>query len=71
MCGIAGLLATRTVADLPRKLAQLSTTLAHRGPDDLGFLTWDEGRDALLGRSPDGWIRDVSPSSTGDSRSST
>lgn len=53
MCGIAGLLAARPVAGLGGKLARLSDTLAHRGPDDWGFLTWDDGRLPDLGREPE------------------
>jgi asparagine synthase (glutamine-hydrolysing) len=50
MCGIAGLLALHPIPELPRKLVQLSQSLAHRGPDDEGFLTWDEGRGPTLVR---------------------
>lgn len=38
MCGIAGLVAKHTSIDLPRILARLSKSLAHRGPDGEGFM---------------------------------
>ncbi|MFM9941144.1 MAG: UDP-N-acetylglucosamine 2-epimerase [Hyphomicrobiaceae bacterium] len=50
MCGIAGLLAGRPIADLARKIHLLSQTQAHRGPDDWGCLSWDDGRAPETGR---------------------
>jgi asparagine synthase (glutamine-hydrolysing) len=54
MCGIAGLLALRDIPSLAGKLGRLSETLAHRGPDDRGFLSWTEGRAAEAGKQPEG-----------------
>lgn len=52
MCGIAGLLAARPIAGLAAKIQLLSETQAHRGPDDWGCLTWDDGRAPQVGRDP-------------------
>lgn len=52
MCGIAGLISSRPIRDQAGKLGLLSREMAHRGPDDAGFLTWRDdaplspGRDA-------------------------
>src|SRR4029077_20989215 len=43
MCGIAGIVAPRRIERLPALLDGFSTSLRHRGPDDVGFLTWDGG----------------------------
>ena len=50
MCGIAGLVSARPIAGLAGKLTTLSELQAHRGPDDHGFLTWDDGRPPATGR---------------------
>jgi len=50
MCGIAGIIGTKPISQLADKLTTLSRTLAHRGPDDEGFLTWAEGRGLERGR---------------------
>jgi asparagine synthase (glutamine-hydrolysing) len=38
MCGIAGYLTSRNLPDLPGALRTMARTIAHRGPDDDGFL---------------------------------
>jgi asparagine synthase (glutamine-hydrolysing) len=53
MCGIAGIVSATPIDGLPSLLAGFSRTLEHRGPDDLGFLTWGPsgvsvGRDAAV-----------------------
>ena len=42
MCGIAGLLRTSR-QDVAHDLARMGAAIAHRGPDDLGFLGWADG----------------------------
>jgi len=49
MCGIAGILAPPGRDIDPATLASLGRRLAHRGPDDEGFLRWD-GREASAHR---------------------
>jgi asparagine synthase (glutamine-hydrolysing) len=60
MCGIAGLASARAIPDLGRRLARLGAALAHRGPDDQGFLSWREATAATLGHAaealPDGRV---------------
>lgn len=53
MCGIAGLLSLKPIQGLASKVRRLSETLKHRGPDDVGFLSWQEGQTFSLGRDPD------------------
>jgi asparagine synthase (glutamine-hydrolysing) len=48
MCGIAGVVFEKPTEQL-RQLFGLAKGLAHRGPDDLGFLIWD-GKEAKRGR---------------------
>ena len=50
MCGIAGYLAVNTLIGQARRLERLSEVQRHRGPDDVGFLTWEDGREPALGR---------------------
>jgi asparagine synthase (glutamine-hydrolysing) len=49
MCGIAGIVATAPIGNLTAVLEGFSAGLAHRGPDDVGFLTW-AGDAFALGR---------------------
>jgi asparagine synthase (glutamine-hydrolysing) len=51
MCGIAGIVSGRPIGRLPSLLAGFSRTLEHRGPDDLGFLTWNPSG-MWVGRDP-------------------
>jgi len=53
MCGIAGLTRFDGPAVEPDLLRRLSRTLRHRGPDDLGFLTWSGNAPARAARDPD------------------
>jgi asparagine synthase (glutamine-hydrolysing) len=48
MCGFAGLVATRSGAVDPQRVARMGATIAHRGPDDDG--QWCEGRVGLAFR---------------------
>lgn len=50
MCGIAGIVSTEPIGNLPAVLDGFSSGLAHRGPDDVGYLTWCGGAFGL-GRS--------------------
>ncbi|MEZ5909251.1 MAG: asparagine synthase (glutamine-hydrolyzing) [Hyphomicrobiaceae bacterium] len=50
MCGIGGLLDLAPIDGLAAKLNALSSLQSHRGPDDLGFLTWRDGEAAHVGR---------------------
>jgi asparagine synthase (glutamine-hydrolysing) len=53
VCGIAGV-AERGVATPGAALpAPLRHSLRHRGPDDVGFLAWDEARGPRSGREPE------------------
>jgi asparagine synthase (glutamine-hydrolysing) len=45
MCGIAGLIGNRPVSE--HSVAEMTRMLAHRGPDDSGLWTSDDGRAAL------------------------
>ncbi|MFP6735533.1 MAG: asparagine synthase (glutamine-hydrolyzing) [Rhodospirillales bacterium] len=45
MCGIAGLIGNRPVAE--HSVAEMTRMLAHRGPDDSGLWTSDDGHAAL------------------------
>ncbi|MDF1502506.1 asparagine synthase (glutamine-hydrolyzing) [Roseisolibacter sp. H3M3-2] len=52
MCGVAGIVFAgeqRTTSD---QLRALSTSLAHRGPDDTGYLGWSPGGAPTLSRDP-------------------
>jgi len=51
MCGIAGIVSAKPIERLPSLLDRFSRGLEHRGPDDLGFLTWSRERVAV-GRTP-------------------
>jgi len=54
MCGIAGWLRSGAGAGAERDaLRRASALLAHRGPDDLGFLGWRPGAAPRAGREPD------------------
>lgn len=50
MCGIAGIVATRPIERQAELLQGFSRALQHRGPDDLGFLSW-HGTGLSLGRN--------------------
>lgn len=50
MCGLAGIVSASILPDLGWRLALLSGGLAHRGPDDAGFLAWRDGEAPALGR---------------------
>jgi asparagine synthase (glutamine-hydrolysing) len=52
MCGIAGVLLPRGAAIDSGLAADLGASLKHRGPDDLGFLGWDDETAARRGRDP-------------------
>ncbi len=41
MCGIAGILQPTPSSDMLTQLEAMSRSLAHRGPDDDGLVTWD------------------------------
>jgi asparagine synthase (glutamine-hydrolysing) len=51
MCGIVGFVTAKPRPDLARKLPALANVLAHRGPDDRGFLTWDAYNSPSAGRA--------------------
>ena len=53
MCGIAGLVLRTPIAGLAPLLAELQRDLAHRGPDDLGYLQWRDGAEPRVGREPE------------------
>lgn len=59
MCGIAGLIAPpgREVTALDASL--MSSAMAHRGPDDLGFLGWRRGDELRIDREAARAIRDA------------
>jgi len=50
MCGIAGLLLSRPADDVRPLLTTLADRLAHRGPDDAGFLQVSQSRTVSSGR---------------------
>ena len=50
MCGIAGIVTDGSVADIDRRLVEMSRRLAHRGPDDLGYLQYDGTAAPVCGR---------------------
>ena len=50
MCGIAGLLLMRPADDISSLLLALGDRLAHRGPDDRGFLQFSELQGLVAGR---------------------
>src|SRR5688572_33138857 len=50
MCGIAGVVATRADDSVPAAVRAMTESLAHRGPDDEGYLSWPEGGDVRVGR---------------------
>ena len=52
MCGIAGLLLTRHLDNLSPLLTALGSRLAHRGPDDRGFLQVSQSGGVIAGREP-------------------
>ncbi len=52
MCGIAGIYLPHGVVG-PSLTKVLSQSLAHRGPDDRGFLSWTPGTAPRLARNPD------------------
>ncbi|MBV8161250.1 MAG: asparagine synthase (glutamine-hydrolyzing), partial [Acidimicrobiia bacterium] len=53
MCGIAGVVARSDAADVAGWLEAAASCLAHRGPDDVGFLQWQPGDRPRLGRVVD------------------
>ena len=54
MCGIAGLVAEPGVDVDAAWLTTAAAALAHRGPDDRGYLQWAPGGAVRSGRQPDG-----------------
>ena len=60
MCGIAGIIANRPMADLSERLAAMEHVLVHRGPDDAGSFMSRDLRVGLINRRLA--IRDLSPS---------
>lgn len=44
MCGITGLIQFRAPFDKTHVLERMSDAIRHRGPDDLGYLTWSFGK---------------------------
>ncbi len=52
MCGIAGIIQFNGLAIQTQYLQQLSDTLEHRGPDDLGFLTYTPSSTLQVSRHP-------------------
>jgi hypothetical protein len=52
MCGIAGILSTHPLTEFEHHLCDLSRRLAHRGPDDRGYLQWNGTGPVHLGRQP-------------------
>ncbi|MFQ3674823.1 MAG: asparagine synthase (glutamine-hydrolyzing) [Aggregatilineales bacterium] len=59
MCGIAGILTKHPIADLRERLCAMASAMQHRGPDDEGIFTSDDGRVGLVNRRLA--IRDLSP----------
>ncbi|HWW52842.1 MAG TPA: hypothetical protein VNY84_03695, partial [Acidimicrobiales bacterium] len=53
MCGIAGAVARPGHTAPPAWLETVAHCLAHRGPDDFGFLQWSDGQGARVGRELD------------------
>jgi len=53
VCGIAGVVRAQGQAVDPDRLRIAAERLAHRGPDDLGYLGWDGSSDPTSGREPD------------------
>jgi len=53
VCGIAGAVGTGESVLSADVLERLAGLLAHRGPDDAGYLSWSPGADAKVARSPD------------------
>lgn len=52
MCGIAGLLYTDNRKRIdPNWLESLGSSLQHRGPDDFGFLGWNDSKGAVVASS--------------------
>ncbi len=51
MCGIGGLVLRAPGARLEEALSVLDRALAHRGPDDRGYLFWERGR-VVVARAP-------------------
>ncbi|WP_428248607.1 asparagine synthase (glutamine-hydrolyzing) [Ferrovibrio sp.] len=50
MCGIAGIISTRPLANPAVTLTQLSVSQQHRGPDDWGFMLWHRNESMCFGR---------------------
>lgn len=52
MCGIAGLVTSGQVSISSDRLGQLSHSIAHRGPDGLGFLSWSPAAGVRASEQP-------------------
>lgn len=50
MCGLAGIVSAQMQPQFGAQLSLLSDGLAHRGPDDVGFLVWHDNAASILGR---------------------
>jgi asparagine synthase (glutamine-hydrolysing) len=61
MCGIAGLVSAVPIPGIGDRLARLGAGLAHRGPDDAGFMTWRDEAPLAPGRA----TRDLPPGRVG------
>lgn len=53
MCGIAGIIKFNNLSIQQHLLTNLSTALSKRGPDDLGFLGWDQNQPIRITRTPE------------------
>jgi asparagine synthase (glutamine-hydrolysing) len=51
MCGISGVIATVADGGVPAGVRLMTEALAHRGPDDHGYLWWSDGADVRTSRS--------------------
>ena len=56
MCGIAGIIHTRGRYIQPSDIQSMSESIAHRGPDDLGYLGWRGGGRVSIHRNPENSI---------------
>ncbi len=71
MCGIAGIIDFGTVPISPEVLHAMNRAIAHRGPDDEGYVLIDEARDrwsAFAGASSSAQMRADLPTFSGASR---
>ena len=51
MCGITGVVSPRADSGVPAAVCAMTASLAHRGPDDEGYLSWAGGGAVQIGRA--------------------